>query len=208
MTDTEIAQAAALARCKFSPGSSAKRFVNDMASRPASYEMSDKATAFLDQLAHQYRKQIGECLSVACVDAKCHAAKFSRDELLVVLDAAIEGRSEWDAHHDELRKAALRRYNSLHGTKHAHPYEYATRVTASNRRARHRGELYCRFCGECLFFQVKQPHKLVADDPVAQRHLTICALHVLAGMREPAKPGHRTAPMDFLWQTETLSGDR
>jgi len=202
MTDVELAQALALGACKFTPGSTAKRFVAQMAgyarSNP-SYEMSSKAAAFLDRLAHQYRKQIGRCMSVVC--ATCQPP-IDHATAMVMIDALIERRHDFD---DDARlsvwpRSALARYNTIHGTTFAHPYEYATKVAANNRRRHTLGDVYCRFCGEQLFAQVKQPHKLIAGDAEATRHLTICALQVLAGMRQPAKPKHRALPMELFWQ--------
>lgn len=204
MTSAEIAQALALGACKFTPGSTAKRFVAQMAgyatSRP-DYEISPKGTAFLDRLAHQYREQIGRCMSVACVT--CTLPGIDRDEIRVAIDAVTEGRADFDDRLPAWRKAALALYNATHKTTFAHPYEYATSCAVESRRAHTLGDIYCRFCGEQLFAQVKRPHQAVANDAEATRHLTICALHVLAGMRTVAKPKHRALPMEMLWQPET-----
>lgn len=221
MTDLELAQIAALSRCSFSPGSTAKSFVLRLAGYASvdadavaaisprvgeatrkftsAREMSDKERAFLDNLAHQYRKQIGRCMSVACVACQ---APIDRNEVGVALDAVIEGRQDYDAKLPAWRRVALAFYNTRHGSKFAHPYEYATKVAASNRRAETRGDIYCRYCGERLFVGVKQPHKLIAESAEAQRHLTICALQVLAEMRPAAKPGHRALPLEFLWRED------
>ena len=69
-----MAQALALAKCRFSPGSTAKRFIA-WAAEQARYQMqtpsidvaiSAKAMRFLNRLAHSYRNQIGECMAVGC----------------------------------------------------------------------------------------------------------------------------------------------
>jgi hypothetical protein len=208
VTDIELAQLAALANCRFSPGSSAKSFVRRLSAilaQPQSVidvrELSDKESRFLDSLAHQYRKQVGKCLAADC--EVCHlATRIDRDVIRVALDAFIENRAvdDFEPLLPAWRKAALRLYNKSHGTKLAHPYEYATHV--KRRRANTRGDIYCRFCGERLFAQVKQPHQLVRESGDAQRHLTICALMTLAEMRTPAKPGHRTVPMEDLWRDD------
>ena len=199
MTDVQISQAIALGRCTFSPGSTAKRFVAQMAGyalkRPT-YEMSDKASAFLDRLAHQYRKQLGRCMSVACMAC---SPTIDRDEILIAVDAVTDGRHDFDDRLLSWKRAALALYNTTHGTTFAHPYEYATTCAPQSRRAHTLGDVYCRFCGERLLQQVKQPHKLVAESPDAHRHLTICALQLLGRMRAPAKPGHRALPMEMMW---------
>lgn len=200
MTDVELTQAAALARCSFSPGSTVKRFVGwaaGLATSEPTRVLTPQATAFLDRLAHQYRKQIGKCMSVACTTCP---PPVSRQEIRVALDSVIEGRADYAQQVPAWCKKALALYNKRHGKTFAHPYEYATKVAASSRRAHTLGDIYCRFCGERLFAQVKQPHKLVADSAEAKRHLTICALTMLAGMREAAQPGHRALPLEDLWR--------
>lgn len=229
MTDVELAQIAALKECKFSPGSSAKSFVHRLAGYAgvkaediadpivadatrkftSARELSEKETAFLDKLAHQYRKQIGHCMSVACL--ACHAPVLTESEVAVALDSFIEDRTDavgvkYAVQIPVWRKHALAIYNKQHGKTFAHSYEYATKVAANNRRAETRGDIYCRFCGERLFAQVKQPHRLVAESADAQRHLTICALQTLAGMRAAAKPGHRALPMEQMWDDGPLFG--
>lgn len=208
MTDLELDQITALANCRFSPGSSAKSFVRRLSAilvEPQDVidarQLSEKEALFLSSLAHQYRKQIGRCMAIDC--EVCEAtAMIDPDEIRVALDAFIEDRAvvKWGEQLPTWRKTALRVYNRTHGTKAAHPYQYATKAAPSARRAKDRGEIYCRFCGEMLFARVKRPHELVRDSVEAQRHLTICALQVLAGMRELAKPGHRALPMDALWR--------
>jgi hypothetical protein len=72
MTELQIAQARALAKCKFSPGSTEKRFVawaSWNAQNHPEFEISAKASAFLSRLAHSYRKQFGRCMARSC--AKC-----------------------------------------------------------------------------------------------------------------------------------------
>jgi hypothetical protein len=146
-------------------------------------------------------------MSVACTDCLPVAVTNNPDEIRVALDAYLEGRAEYDKQVPAWRKAALAVYNKTHSTTFAHPYEYATKVPPRDRRRETRGEVYCRFCGERLFAGVKQPHKLVADSDEAQRHLTICALQTIAGMREPAKPGHRALPMEYLFGDSGLFGE-
>lgn len=200
MTDLEIAQALALAKCKFSPGSTAKRFVAQMAGEAEhdpNYKLSPKGATFLDRLAHQYREQLGRCMSVACT--KCIEA-IDLGAVAIAADAMQIGDHRFDDLIPAWRKAAVKVYNAEHGTTFAHPYEYATKVAANNRRAETLGDIYCRFCGERLFSQVKQPHQLVKQSAFAEHHLTICALQVLAGTRPSAKPGHRALPMEMLWQ--------
>lgn len=201
MTDVEIAQVTALARCRFSPGSSAKSFVGRLAIREPSRELSPKESAFLDRLAHQYRKQIGRCMSIACI--ACHQPPaIDREEIRVALDSVLEERGEYDEKIGSWRREALARVNRAYGTTFAHPYEYATRCAPESRRAHTLGDIYCRFCGERLFSQVKQPHKLVASSDEAQRHLTICALQILAEMKPLVPPGHRALPFEQLWRED------
>lgn len=228
MTDVEIAQISALARCTFSPGSSAKSFVIRLAGYAAvdasaltdpairdsvnvrrftnARELSEKETAFLDKLAHQYRKQLGKCMSVACM-ACLPPAPTDVDEIKVALDAVLDDRPDaraafadkYERHVPDWIRSARALYNKRNGSTFAHLYEYATSCAPLSRRASTRGDVYCRICGERLFAQVKQPHKLVAESPEAQKHLTTCALQMLAGMREPAKPGHRALPLEPVW---------
>ncbi len=201
MTDLEIAQVKALAPCRFAPASSAKSFINRLAIREMSRELSPKESAFLDRLAHQYRKQIGRCMSIACV--ACHQSPaIDREVIRVAVDAVIEGRSEYDEQIKPWRIEALRRLNHAYKTTFAHSYEYATKVRPENRRKETLGDIYCRFCGERLFAQVKQPHKLVASSDEAQRHLTICALQILAEMKRLVPPGHRALPFEQLWRED------
>lgn len=224
MTDLELAQVAALKACTFSPGSTAKAFVRRLASYADvkhteiadriiadntrqftdARELSDKERGFLDSLAHQYRKQIGKCMAVAC--EKC-LPPVDAKEIGVALDLFTEDRREFSEFAQRLpawRKAALARFNKQHETTFAHPYEYATTCAVQSRRAKTLGDVFCRFCGEQLFSQVKRPHELVADSPDAQRHLTICALQILAGMKAPAAVGHRSLPMEQLWDAGPL----
>lgn len=110
MTDVEIAQLAALKRCRFSPGSAAKNFVGRVGDFNTEYELSPKQTAFLDRLAHQYRKQIGKCMAVACLP--CNPV-IDAAVVRVALDAFIEQRAveEFDPSLPMWRKVALARYN-------------------------------------------------------------------------------------------------
>ena len=197
MTEVEQAQLAALAKCTFSPGSTPKMFVKRLTTVDAARVLSAKETAFLDRLAHQYRRQIGRCMSVACV--KCNPV-IDAEQVRVALDAFLEARpvEEFDKHRALWLKVGLARYNERYRLHVAHPYEYATKVKPENRRKETLGDVYCRFCGERLFAQVKQPHRLVKASDDAQRHLTVCALQVLAGMRRPTPPGHRRLPFESL----------
>lgn len=121
------------------------------------------------------------------------------EEIAVALDSVIDGRHDFDHRLGVWRRAALAHYNNRHGTKFTHLYEYATRCAPASRRSHTLGDVYCRLCGDRLYAQVKEPHQLVKKSVEAQRHLTICTLHVLSGMRQPAKPGYRTAPMESWW---------
>lgn len=134
-------------------------------------------------------------------DERLAIAVIARDEARVALDAFLEGR-DYEAPIEEWRKAALTLYNAMHAKKYAHPYEYATKVAVASRRAETRGDVYCRFCGERLAIGIKDPHGVIRADAEAQRHLTICALQLLAGMREPAKPGHRALPLEMTWRDD------
>jgi hypothetical protein len=66
VTVRQYALAQALARCKFTPGSTEKRFVSWAAAQPRGRELSAKAAAFLEKLGHSYRRQLGACLSDRC----------------------------------------------------------------------------------------------------------------------------------------------
>jgi hypothetical protein len=203
MTDAELAQVRRLACCTFSPGSTAKRFIHDMAGLAVLLPMTTltpKQQRYLNGLAHSYRKQLGRCLAIDC--ERCTTERpLTRDDLLVALDAILDGRNieEYDRHRARWRLDALGRYNAQHKTTFANPYEYATTCAPQSRRAHTLGDIYCRFCGERLFQQVKQPHRVIRESPEAQRHLTICALQVLTEMRKAAKPGHRAIPMEAWW---------
>lgn len=59
MTDKQQAQIKLLIGCTFLPASYPKRFVRDMAGRPADYELTVNQAAYLDKLMWQYRRQIG-----------------------------------------------------------------------------------------------------------------------------------------------------
>ena len=62
MTNDQIIKAKALSRCRFLPGSNAKRFVRDMArlaSDNPDQELTEKQRKYLDDLFHSYRRQIG-----------------------------------------------------------------------------------------------------------------------------------------------------
>lgn len=56
----------ALDRCTFTPGSPPKRFVRWAASTPSDYKFSEKALAWLQRLAHAYRRQLGRCMATTC----------------------------------------------------------------------------------------------------------------------------------------------
>jgi hypothetical protein len=226
MTEVELTQITALAKCTFSPGSTAKAFIRRLASYADvkaeditdriiadatrkytdARELSDKERAFLDRLAHQYRKQLGKCMSVACIVC---LPQIDPKVISVALDMIIEGRSEVDEYAKQLpawRKTALARYNAKHNERFTYPYEYVTSCAPQSRRAETLGDIFCRFCGERLFAQVKQPHRLVKESTDAQRHLTICALQILAGLKAPAAVGHRALPMEQLWDAGPLFG--
>lgn len=73
MTAQQLAIAAALGRCTFSPGTAAKRFARwaaDKAANEPAYELSAKAAAFLERLAHSYRRQLGRCMAESCTKCK------------------------------------------------------------------------------------------------------------------------------------------
>lgn len=73
MTDVQLEQARALGRCAFTPGSAAKRFARwaaDLARVQPDRELTPKAAAFLDRLAHSYRRQIGRCMAIGCTRCK------------------------------------------------------------------------------------------------------------------------------------------
>lgn len=62
MTEDQITKAQALSRCRFLPGSNAKRFVRDMArlaSEKPDQELTERQRKYLDDLFHSYRRQIG-----------------------------------------------------------------------------------------------------------------------------------------------------
>jgi hypothetical protein len=58
VTERECLQVQCLCRCTFAPGSYAKRFVHDLATKSADYELSDKQERYLDKLYYMYRNQI------------------------------------------------------------------------------------------------------------------------------------------------------
>jgi hypothetical protein len=200
MDDVQAAQAAALARCRFTPGSTAKRFVTWAHGLKSETPLTPQASAFLDKLAHQYRKQIGTCMSVTCT--VCHVPPIDREEVRVALDALLEGRGLYSNLFPRWVKAALVLYNAAHKQRVAHLYEYATRVAPQSRRAATLGDLFCRICGEQLANQIKQPHQLVRGSADIRRHLMICALQLLSGMRKPAKPGYRSLPLEQMWRDD------
>jgi hypothetical protein len=128
-----------------------------------------------------------------------------RGDMLVALDAYIEC-SGFDRRLGEWKKLALWQYCEKWLVRVAHPYRYETRCAPDNRRAETRGEVYCRFCGGAMFQQVKQPHDLVKGSGEAQRHLTICALHVLTGERESVAPNFKALPLEDLLTTGAALG--
>lgn len=139
--------------------------------------------------------------------AKHRTAAKVRDDAAVALDAFIECRTEYDAATiAEWSKLALFQYRERWNVPAVHPYRYETREKPWNRRAATRGDIFCRFCGERLFTGVKRPHELVANSAVAQRHLTICALQVLAGVKEPVDPKHKRVPFEDLARPTGDSG--
>lgn len=66
MTPQQIVQIEALSRCTFSPGSAEKRFVRDMFARERTYSLSERQDAFLNRLAHRYRRQLDGCKATEC----------------------------------------------------------------------------------------------------------------------------------------------
>ena len=62
MTPDEIAIAAALAACRFVPGSSPKRFVRQMAARDATKPLSERQAAYLWAIAWSWRRQLPQNL--------------------------------------------------------------------------------------------------------------------------------------------------
>lgn len=66
MTEHQHALAQALARCTFSPGTTAKRFVRWVSEQPADRELTSKAATFLERLGHGYRRQLGRCMAENC----------------------------------------------------------------------------------------------------------------------------------------------
>ena len=66
MTDHQYELAQALARCTFTPGSTEKRFVRWASAQPVARRLSERASAFLERLAHSYRRQIGRCMAESC----------------------------------------------------------------------------------------------------------------------------------------------
>lgn len=167
----------------------------------AGVDYSYISTEMCPKSGHPSREEIQRRKESRC-DQRLATAIIARDEARVALDAVIERRDEYADRVPEWCRAALAVYNQRHGSRHAHAYEYATKVAVASRRANTRGDIYCRYCGERLAVGVKDPHRVVASSFEAQRHLTICALQVLAGMREPAKPGYRTLPMEYAWVDE------
>lgn len=89
MTSLELAQRDALARCKFSPGTTAKRFVRQMSELDAAATITTKQSAFLDKLAHSYRRQIGRCMAANCVE--CAGTKMKRS-MFKLTSAIFAGR--------------------------------------------------------------------------------------------------------------------
>jgi hypothetical protein len=66
LTERQHSIVQALARCTFTPGSTVKRFVRWATEQPVEHEFSDRAAAFLERLAHQYRRQLGSCMAESC----------------------------------------------------------------------------------------------------------------------------------------------
>lgn len=58
MDATERSKLRGLSECVMRPGSTEKRFVRDMVSKPSEYELSPKQKRLLDVLYWRYRKQI------------------------------------------------------------------------------------------------------------------------------------------------------
>ena len=123
------------------------------------------------------------------------------EEVTIAADAIQLDDHRFDSMIPHWRKLALKIYNAKHESKFAHPYEYVTRAAPSSRTARTFGDVYCRFCGERLLERVKDPHALVKTRPLVERHLTLCALQVLCGIRKASQPGHRALPMEWMWES-------
>lgn len=66
MTALQLLQARALRGCTFTPGSAPKRFVRQLAGKPDDHKLTAKQAAYLNRLAHTYRKQLGRCLAEPC----------------------------------------------------------------------------------------------------------------------------------------------
>lgn len=66
MTDHQHELAQALARCTLPAGSTPKRFVRWASTLPEGYALSPRAAAFLEKLAHAYRRQLGRCMAESC----------------------------------------------------------------------------------------------------------------------------------------------
>jgi hypothetical protein len=60
----------ALAHVSFAPGTASKRFVRQMASKPADYEYSERATAYVWRIAYIFRRQLPKELAIEAVARK------------------------------------------------------------------------------------------------------------------------------------------
>ncbi|NUQ07033.1 MAG: hypothetical protein HUU31_24340 [Anaerolineae bacterium] len=66
MTPEQIAQAKALVRCTFLPGSYDKRFAKDMAFyavHQPGRELTEKQAALLEKMMHRYRRQLARIVT-------------------------------------------------------------------------------------------------------------------------------------------------
>ncbi len=70
-----------LARCSMSPGTASKRFVRDMASRSAEYELSERAEAYAWRIAFHYRRQLPDDLTAEAVRRKVDHQWEARGEM-------------------------------------------------------------------------------------------------------------------------------
>ena len=120
MTAHQAELALALERCTFSPGSTPKRFVRwaaSIARTDPARGLSPKAAAFLELLAHSYRRQLGRCMAERCEKceavARAAAATDRRGIALVTIRpcanpgrAYVEGMSKTSVDLETARKCA------------------------------------------------------------------------------------------------------
>ncbi len=118
-----------------------------------------------------------------------------RDEAAVLLDALILKRADLDDEYGkerrgELLRIALTAYRLDHpGVKVGHGILWWSGKVARGARAH---KLFCRFCGVLVArFPIGQWIKLSPDDRdvACGRHVFVCALQRLAGIRQAVEPG-------------------